>query len=210
LPNTSKIDTKSRDDIDQHKGPAQLKNYDCTMRFGPGRWAWLTDTMLLLSSYAAMFIAMALRFDCPHWLRWACIGLAVIGVAATFYFLSLTKSLSHDSATLASVDDRGADVAGYLATYLLPLVVVGAPKLNDILAYALILCVIGLVYVRSRMVQINPTFYVLGYRLFYVATDEGFAGYLLARREPEAGSRLHVIRRARLLIEVGSGAYSDA
>jgi hypothetical protein len=180
------------------------------MKFGPGRWAWVTDTMLLLSSYSAMFVAMALRFDCPHWLRWTCVGLAVVGVAATFYFLSLRRSLSADSVTVVAVDDRGADVAGYLATYLLPLVVVEAPKLFDIIAYTLIFCVIGLVYVRSRMVQINPTFYILGYRLFYIESDEGFAGYLLAKREPDSGSRLHVIRRDRLLIEVGSGdTYSD-
>jgi len=165
--------------------------------------------MLLLSSYAPMFVALALRFDCPHWLRYACVLLSIIGLLATIYFLSLTKSLSPDSATLLTIDDRGADVSGYLATYLLPLIVVEAPKLNDIIAYTLILFIIGLVYVRSRAIQINPMFYVLLYRLFYVTTDEGFAGYLLTRREPDPDSRLHVIRRGRLLIEVGTGAYTE-
>lgn len=176
------------------------------MRFGPGRWAWITDTMLMLSSYAAMFVALALRFDSPHWLRLACVGLATAGVGATIYFLTLTRLLSPDVATVVTVDDRGPDVAGYLATYLLPLIVIGTPTTNDILAYTLILFVMGLVYVRSRAIQINPTFYLFGYRLFYVTADEGYAGYLLSRREPAPESRLRVVRRGRLLLEVGMGA----
>ncbi len=167
-----------------------------------GRLAWVTDGLLFLSSFALLFIALAMRFESPAWLRLACIGLAVAGLASGGFILSMQHLLSREYVTIESIDDRGSDVGGYLATYLLPLVVISSPSRWDIAAYVLVMFVIGVVYVRSRLVGVNPTLYLVGYRLFFVRTTEGFAGYLLSREEPAAGKRLRVVRRDNVLIEV--------
>ncbi|MDE2572584.1 MAG: hypothetical protein KGM44_08705, partial [bacterium] len=72
-----------------------------------------------------------------------------------------------------------------------------------IIAYALIFVAMGVVYVRSRSVQINPTLYLMGYRLFYVTTTEGLTGHVLTRAEATPGDLLCVARRERLLLDLG-------
>jgi hypothetical protein len=101
------------------------------------------------------------------------------------------------------VGDHGSQVAGYLATYLLPLLVVPTPSLDDLVAYSLFLIVAGLVYVRSEMVEINPTLYVLGFRVLRVVSVEGFVGYAIVRSGLRAGDTLHAIHvDAGVLVEV--------
>lgn len=168
-----------------------------------GNWAWVTDTLLFVSSYVPAFAALALRFECPPWLRWACIGLTVAGILATLYFLVVMRFLTRDRIVVDAIEERGADVGGYLASYLLPLVVVSTPTLPDMIAYLLILASIGLIFVRSRLIYINPTFYMFWYRLFFVKTEDGFSGYFLARSEPLVGDRVQVTQRGRLLLAVG-------
>ena len=168
--------------------------------------SWLTDSLLCLSSYAPMFFVLGLRFESPHWLRTVSFVLAAIGLVAALYFLFFLRLAGKDTIRLRTVDDRGTDVSGYLATYLLPLVVVGTPNNADIAAYAIVIFIMGLVYVRSNAVQINPMFYIATFRLFAVSNDDGFVGYLLARHAPATNDVLKVVRRGSLLLMIG---YAD-
>jgi hypothetical protein len=166
--------------------------------------AWFTDMLLFLSSYTPAFGALALRFDSPTWLRVACAALTAAGATASIWFLAVMRLFTKDSVAIETIEDRGADVAGYLATYLLPVVVLSTPTTLDVIAYAMIFAVIGIIFVRSRLVYVNPTFYVFWFRLFYVTTDHGFEGYLLTRSEPVPGDRLRVVQRNKLLLAVGT------
>jgi hypothetical protein len=103
---------------------------------------------------------------------------------------------------IASFDDRGADVGGYVSAYLLPLLVVPEPTAGDLAAYVLILFVIGLVYVRSKMIQLNPLLYLVGQRLYAVTTVDGFRGYLIQGQEPTLGTEVRVARRDNILLAV--------
>jgi hypothetical protein len=103
---------------------------------------------------------------------------------------------------VASSDDRGPDVGGYITAYLLPLLVVPQPTPGDLLAYMVILLVLGIIYVRSRMIQMNPLLYVLGLRLHAITTKDGFDGYLISKEIPRVGDELHVTRRDNILLAV--------
>jgi len=136
---------------------------------------------LFVGSYAGLFAILAIRFDAT-WLRWACIVLAVLGVALMAWVVFVVPGqMGAEPITAASVEDAGSDVAGYLATYLLPFLTVAEPGIRDVVAYALFLGISGLIYVRSEMTQINPTLYVLGRQVVKLTTDQGWTGYVVAR-----------------------------
>jgi hypothetical protein len=101
---------------------------------------------------------------------------------------------------VASADDRGPDVGGYITAYLMPLLAVPDPTVGDLVAYVTILFVIGLVYVRSRMIQMNPLLYLLGLRLSAITTVGGFHGYIISPNIPEVGDELRVARRENILL----------
>jgi hypothetical protein len=103
---------------------------------------------------------LGLRFD-PSALR---IGLIAFGLACGGYVAFLLNRSADErpsNTELTITGDAGADVSGYLAAYLLPFLTVSDPNADDLVAYAIFVIVAGLVYVRSGLMQINPTVYVM-------------------------------------------------
>ncbi len=160
------------------------------------------DSILFLSSFAPLFLALAFRFDAAP-LRATCLGLSVIGAGWLWSVFAFWKRRSPITAVIASCDDRGPDVGGYISAYLLPLLVIPEPTAGDIAAYVLILFVIGVVYVRSRMIQLNPLLYLAGYRIWTVTTMNGFTGYLITKTSPRPGDEISVVRREHVLLALG-------
>ena len=126
---------------------------------------------LFLSSYVPLFVVSAIRFENT--------GLQIfLGVTAVVGTVSLV-SLIHVSANrvqprvapATSVRDLSSEVAAYVATYLLPFVTVDQPGWRDLLAYAIVFLTLGVVFVNSDLVGVNPLLYLLGYRVFAVSGE---------------------------------------
>src|SRR5437660_70608 len=83
---------------------------------------------LFASSYAPLLLIFAIRFGDPA-LRIACAGLALAGLVNLVLLLWEARQVTADPHRIVRVADRGAEVAGYLATYLLPFVTVPEPSL---------------------------------------------------------------------------------
>jgi hypothetical protein len=154
----------------------------------------LVEFALFLCSYAPLFAILAVRFR-PWWLVGVCGGLALVGIAAGVLVLGRFRRVAAMGWPLVAVDDRGAEVAGYLASYLLPFLTVSEPSLRDLVAYALFLVVLAVIYVRSGLVRVNPTLYLLGWRLQEVEIgDTGWTGYVLSRRALRKGENVSGVR----------------
>lgn len=148
---------------------------------------------LFLGSFALLFLLLAIRFE-TVWLEIVCGLLALVGFAdmARIGFV-VTRRTSSDPIRIASVVDKGPEISGYLATYLLPFLTVSEPKARDVCAYVIFLVVLAVMYVRSEMTQINPTLYLMGRRVLHVSTDGGWEGHIVVRSPSVVvGSVLHV------------------
>lgn len=141
----------------------------------------LRRARLFLGSYALLFVLLALRFN-TDWLQLACVALAGFGfLDMAWIVFHVSRRTAEDPIKIATVQDAGADIAGYLATYLLPFLTVSEPTNRDVIAYAIFIFVTGLIYIRSDMAQINPTIYLMGARVVHVVTDHGWDGYVVTR-----------------------------
>lgn len=153
-------------------------------------WFWF------LSSYAPLWIMLGLRFTAPY----ARIGLIALGLAcitAAAFMLSRSAAERPSSTKLTISGDAGSDVSGYLAAYLLPFLVVPAPSLADAIAYLIFLIVAGLVYIRSGLMQINPTVYLLGRRVLRATQPVGSTSkevFVITRRDLRVGDCLEAER----------------
>lgn len=161
---------------------------------------------LFASSYAPLFALLALRFESP-WLRLALALAAAIFLADTVRVAYvIPRRVGTSPFTVTSAVDEGGQVAGYLATYLLPFLAVPNPAVTDLAAYGLFLVVVGIISMRSNLTHINPTLYLLGYRLISVTTQEGFSGLAIARTQVRAGDVLRANHLgSHLLVEVRNG-----
>jgi hypothetical protein len=124
----------------------------------PKAWLWF------LSSYAPLWIMLGLRFS-SHVARISLIAFGAACIAYLVFIVSRSAGERPSNATLTITGDAGADVSGYLAAYLLPFLTVPKPSLTDVIAYVIFVLVAGLVYVRSGLMQINPTIYLMGRRV---------------------------------------------
>lgn len=187
------------------------------LRFGPAEgvleasyrgtadhWELRVATRLLMfwSSYAPLFLLLAIRFD-DDVLRGICSGLFVGGISALLSVVwKRGNRLAADPYEVATVGDEGAAVAAYLASYILPFATVSTPSGSDIAAYVVFLAMLAVVYVRTPLSQVNPLLYMVGYRVFALRTTSGFDGYIISRREPIIGDRLHAVSLTGTVLKV--------
>lgn len=148
---------------------------------------------LFVGSYVGLFALLAIRFD-TLWLQLTCIGLGVLGTIFMLWIVFVVARKSGaEPVRVTTVQDAGAEVSGYLATYLLPFLTVANPSVRDVIAYGIFLFIAGLIYIRSEMTQVNPTLYLLGRRVVKVATDGGWRGYVVVRSFPEPDDVVRVV-----------------
>lgn len=147
---------------------------------------------LFLSSYTPMFLLIGLRsIGRYNGVTAAAAVLAILGAGATWLFLGTAREKSGGRYQLLEVENRDADVAAYAATYLLPFILVFGGAWQDLASLAAFVVFLGFVYVRSRIIYVNPLLALAGYRLWRVipitagtippVTDSPWPRYLLAR-----------------------------
>jgi divalent metal cation (Fe/Co/Zn/Cd) transporter len=155
----------------------------------------LTRLTLFLSSYAPLFVIIAMRgwHESRHFAI-ALIIVATVSVFILFAFLRTARRLTHSKATIASVISRDGDAMSYIVTYLLPFLAVKLNDPTDVLSLGIVLSVIGLLYVNSNMIYTNPVLNIVGYHIFEVEDSNGKTTALICKRSYiRTGSELNVI-----------------
>jgi hypothetical protein len=147
---------------------------------------------LFLSSYLPLFALVGIRsLGESNGVAIACGALALAGAAGTLLFLRSAKRKPQGRYKLLEVEKRDSDVAAYAATYLLPFVTVFGGGWRDLVSLAAFIAFLGVIYVRSRLIYVNPLLSFFGYHLWQVIpatvgtgatnTDAPWPRYLLAR-----------------------------
>ena len=122
---------------------------------------------LFLSSYLPLFVLIGLRSIGRSALITTTCGLLVVaGAVGTFLFLRTAERMPEGSYELIAVESRDGDVAAYAATYLLPFVTVFSGDWQDVLTLAAFIAFLGAIYVRSRLIYVNPVLALMGYHLW--------------------------------------------
>lgn len=153
----------------------------------------LLKARVLVSSYAALNLILFARLE-PTAPKLICLGLAVVGIVDGLRLSWLARGTVAVPRRVSEVRDVGPEVAGYLATYLLPLLAAPSPTTGDLIGYGIYGIVVVVVSLRSNMAHVNPTLYLLGWRVTSVKFEEGDHQYLVSRRAPSVGEQIRVTR----------------
>jgi hypothetical protein len=161
---------------------------------------FVVRALLCLSSYTPLFVILAIRFQGTA-LKAVCAALAAAGLLYLVLVVFVIRAFSQSRQYLMGpVDDASSQVAGYLATYLVPFVTVPSPSGADIAGYCILAVVVAVIFIRSDdLARINPTLYLLGWRVASIESG-GAKGYLVCRRLPRTGTIVHAVKVAGLLI----------
>jgi hypothetical protein len=121
---------------------------------------------LFLSSYAPLFALLAWTNRSTSWVWIVLTVVAALSVAALGLVL-LTKvgDVGPRLVVARSSPDDG-DVMAYVSTYLIPFLGLDLGKGTGIVVFVGFLLVVGVVYVNSNMLFVNPLLSLAGYRTF--------------------------------------------
>jgi small-conductance mechanosensitive channel len=173
-------------------------------------WQWIFRSRLFVVSYAPLAAIFAARMA-PHW--WWTAGFAALalwGLVDGWRLANGVRARSSYETVIERVEDQGNAVSGYLATYLLPFLGTLPAALGDIFAYVIYFLTALIIYAKSDLALINPTLYVLGWRVLKVAAD-GRSVLLLTRQDARQGDHVKVRRYPGdvLVADVGYGTLEE-
>lgn len=137
--------------------------------------------ILYLSSYCPLFLIVAIRNLDDRAVVAAMVGLAL---ASSLMLLAVIRGrgrINPQQLTVEVLAARGTDVAAYVTTYLIPFVFDSAATPRDWVSLAIVMAVVGVVYVRSRLIYVNPLLGIAGYRVYEVKTGSGQVAAVIAR-----------------------------
>lgn len=148
----------------------------------------VTRFRLFLISYAPLWLMLAFRslqvHGRWHWSQrnWVAVGflaLAVVSYVDAHRLVNGARGTNPRTLYFDEIDDQGGNAAGYLATYLLPFLGLVPTGWGDWAAYAIYAGVAMIVFVRTDLTLVNPTLYLMGWRVVSAKA------YLTSERTPE-------------------------
>lgn len=140
-------------------------------------------TLLFLSSYAPLFVILYLRgtFKNPA----VSIGLLVLAILVTAALLAFLRQAKRFDAHRVVIDEasgKSSEAMSYIVTYLIPFVGVGAAGIRELVSLGIVFIVLGILYVHSNLIHMNPTLSLLGYHVFEIQPHGSIRKVLISRR----------------------------
>jgi hypothetical protein len=143
----------------------------------------LTRVVLFCSSYAPLFLILAIRSWVDNrWLAASLAAIAAVSVLVLRLFVRKARTLTGQKVAITSVISRDGDAMSYIVTYLLPFLTVDFTKPSDVVSLGIVFGVIGLLYVNSNLIHTNPLLNLVRYHIFEVQDSDGKTTALITRR----------------------------
>lgn len=156
----------------------------------------LAHGLLFLSSYAPLLLILA----CQEWGSNRTLGVALAlvavgGVVGLAIILRQARATAPSLERLRSVSPLDGEVVGYLVTYLLPFLGVDLSSGMSALPFIVFIAIVGVLYVNSGMLYINPVLNIAGYHVYRIETESGQPAALVSKREfIQTGVELKITR----------------
>jgi len=142
-----------------------------------------TRVVLFLSSYTPLFLIMAVKYGKGHcYFALAMVLLGVVSVALLLFYLKRSSNLAIDNVTVEKISGKDTEAMSYIVTYLIPFLDIKIDELSSSIALLLLFFVVGVLYVNSNLIYINPTLNLLRYHLFEIELEGGKTSALLSKR----------------------------
>lgn len=127
------------------------------------------------------------------------VALFLVGLGALYYLRFNYKIAGSKSipVEVSSVEDINYEHLTFLTTYIIPLICFNLTSERYLIALALLLVVIGVIYVRTDKFYANPTLAVLGFRLYSAKvvrrTGEEVKVTLITRDQIKDGDKIRFL-----------------
>lgn len=168
----------------------------------------LTRLLLFLSSYFPLTLIFFVTLVHDH-ARIAIVVLAIGsgGLLWMLIYLRAAQKLGGIPIRIVAFQRRDAEAMAYIVTYIIPFLVIPFHGWKEGVALAIFFVVLGILYVNSNMIHINPTLNLFGYHLYEITAEDGGVHSLLARRTIRHKESITAVKLGdEILLEKRDGA----
>jgi hypothetical protein len=163
----------------------------------------LVRCMLFISSYFPLTLIFWILFMTQQPLyAWIILSIGIVGlIGMLLYFFGIVRTFSPIQEKVTGRQIRDGDVMGYIASYLIPFVTFPLNGWQQIATFSVFMIVLGIVYINSDMIRINPMLNLLGYHLYEITIENGAESYsLITRHRVKSGETVRIV-------DVGRGIF---
>ena len=140
-------------------------------------------SVLFLSSYAPLMLVIAILEMLENWI--ASIAFAVAAVLSLIIlalFLRQARNIQPRNVTLKSAHNRTGESMAYFMTYLLAFMRFDLGTWQGIVAFLVVVAILGMIYVKSDLIFVNPSLVCAGYRVIGAQRENGDHIAVITRR----------------------------
>ena len=144
-----------------------------------------TRILLFLSSYVPLFLIIGILVFAKSWLA----ASVIFFLAACFtftlwlYLRYFRRKNKRAFSRLSDYHSRDSEAMSYIASYIVPFATFSLDVLPQILALAIFVLVLLVLYVNSNMIYVNPLLNLAGFHLYEIEVEHGEQSrYYLARK----------------------------
>ncbi len=153
-----------------------------------------TRFLLFVSSYFPMAFMFFWVLVFKH--RWAAIiilSFAVFGLIVLKVWLKIANELAPTSVEVTQIQRKDADTVSYIATYVLPFLTIPFSDLQQTLILTTFFFMVGILYMNSNMIHINPMLNLTGYHIYEMILSDGRTCSIISKNTVKRGAELSVI-----------------
>jgi len=129
---------------------------------------------------------------------------AQVGTDLLRFYLKQSATLAVDHVVIEKISGKDTEAMSYIVTYLIPFLDIKLDEIASAVSLLLFFLVLGVLYVHSNLIYINPTLNLLRYHLFEIELEGGMTSALLSKRRfVERGASITVVSLGeQILLEV--------
>jgi hypothetical protein len=156
------------------------------------RW-WLRFGLFVSSYFAAFLIIFILYLRRNPVLAWAALAFGLFGCLALLVVLWYLKSLIPQPLKVESCLRQDTEAMTYVVSYVVPFLSGITEGAEPALAFGVFFVVIGILYVNSNMIHINPMLNLMGYRIYRLEVQGRPPASLVTRQRVRPGATVTAV-----------------
>jgi len=129
--------------------------------------SWVKICLFVVSYFPLFIIIGILHYDNSLILSAVIITSAagVVGLIIIFYVLNRISGEYKEASTIKPETKINFQ---YFLAYIIPFIAIDIDSMRQILAYSVLFVFIGILYIRTELIYVNPTLTLLGYHIFKI------------------------------------------
>ena len=133
--------------------------------------SWVKICLFLVSYFPLFLIMTILHYDhfiIPY-VAIICSGIGFVGMFITFGILN---KISGQYKKAVDIKPSAKINFQYFLAYIIPFIAMDIDSTRQLVAYLVLFIFIGILYIRTELLYVNPTLTLLGYNIFKIKTED--------------------------------------